>query len=68
MNAGRVLHYAILVGSVVVSVFGVLVMAGIFVPRNVPGDYRIILGVIIALYGVYRFVVAFFRQRNRRAL
>jgi hypothetical protein len=66
MNLDTLLRVVILVGSALVSVFGVLVIVGMFIPRNIPDQHRIVLGAIIVLYGVYRFVVAFYRKRNRR--
>jgi hypothetical protein len=66
MNFDIVLRVIILIGSALVSVFGVLVIVGMFIPRNIPNEHRIVLGAIIFLYGVYRFVVAFYRRRNQR--
>lgn len=56
------LRYVILAGSALVALFGVLVIAGVFVPRGLPRDYQIILGAVISLYGIYRFVVAYYRK------
>ncbi len=70
MNIWAVLRYTLLVASVAVMIFGVLVTVGIFVPQNFlatfPENYRIIFGILIFLYGLYRFVVTYIRQENRR--
>ncbi len=65
MNAMRGLNYVILVVSAAVAVFGTLVIAGILVPRNFPEQFRVIIGAVITLYGIYHFVVSWYRQRER---
>ena len=65
MNAMRGVRYLILVVSAAVAVFGVLVIAGILVPKYFPGQYRVVIGAVITLYGVYHFVVSWFRQTER---
>jgi hypothetical protein len=41
---------------------GVLVMAGFLVPRNFPEQYGVLMGVVIFLYGAYRFALTYFRK------
>lgn len=65
MNAMRGVNYVILVVSAAVAVFGILVIVGIMVPKYFPGQFRVVIGVVITLYGVYHFVVSWFRQRER---
>lgn len=65
MNAMRGVRYVILVVSAAVAVFGVLVIAGILVPKYFPAQYRVLIGSVITLYGVYHFVVSWFRQTER---
>ncbi len=62
MNFTVIIRYAILALSSALMVLGVLVTAGLMVPRNFPGEYRILLGVVVFLYGAYRFSVAYFRS------
>ena len=64
MNVGVVIRYAILALSSALMVLGVLVTTGLMVPRNFPEEYRILLGVVVFLYGAYRFSVAYFRPRK----
>ena len=61
-----VLRIVVLAGSAGLAAFGVLVMAGVFQPPNFPRDYRIILGAIVTLYGLYRFAVAYYRKDRGR--
>jgi len=64
VNFNTVLHYAILALSSALMVLGVLVMAGLMVPQNFPGEYRLLLGIVVFLYGAYRFSVSYFRARK----
>ena len=65
MNGMSVMRYTILIISAAVSVLGLLVMAGVLVPRGFPDQYRFLLGVVVTLYGVYRFVITYYRQSRR---
>ncbi len=62
MNVATVIRYAILALSAALMVLGVLVIAGLLVPANLPPEYRLLLGVVVFLYGAYRFSVAYFRH------
>jgi len=62
MNFTVVIRYAIMALSSALMVLGVLVMAGLMVPRVFPEQYRVILGIVIFLYGAYRFSVAYYRR------
>ncbi len=65
MDLNAVLRSIVLVFSVAVMLLGVLVMAGILVPRYFPAEYRLMMGLVVFLYGLYRFVLTFYRQRRR---
>jgi hypothetical protein len=62
MNFTVVIRYTILALSSALMVLGVLVMAGLMIPRAFQEQYRVILGAVIFLYGAYRFSVAYFRR------
>jgi hypothetical protein len=64
MNLPSILRTVVLMISGGAALLGILVMAGVLVPPNVPQQFHIIIGALIFLYGTYRFVVAFFRQRQ----
>jgi len=48
-----------------VMLVGVLVMVGLLVPVYFPEQFRIIMGVVVFLYGLYRFVVSYTRLKGR---
>jgi len=64
MDIGRILRLIVLVLASAAMVLGILVIAGVFVPVNFPEQFRSLVGVVIFLYGAYRFVVAFFRKKE----
>jgi hypothetical protein len=65
MDINSVLRIVVLVISAAVMLVGVLVMVGMLVPRYFPDEYRVIVGAVVFLYGCYRFVLTYYRQRRR---
>ncbi len=65
MNATEVLKYTILAISAAAMLLGVLIIAGVLVPRNFPDQYRVVMGIVVFLYGLYRFVIAYTRSPRR---
>jgi prolipoprotein diacylglyceryltransferase len=43
-------------------VVGVLVATGVFELRNLPTQFRVVMGVVVFLYGLYRLVVEYVRK------
>ncbi len=62
MTFDQTIRYVILALSMALMVLGILIIAGFMVPVYFPGDYRMIVGTVIFLYGVYRFAVAYWRR------
>lgn len=60
----RIVRAIVLAGWGVAVVAGVLMMAGVFVPRSLPGEYGIPLGAVVSLYGMFRFVVTYTRRQD----
>lgn len=67
MNMSLIIRYTILILSAGAMVVGVLVVAGFLVPRHLPDQFRVVMGIVVFLYGAYRFSITFFqRQRDTR--
>ena len=62
VNFQAVFRYTILAISAAAMVVGVLVMAGVLVPKNFPDQYGVLIGAVIFLYGAYRFAITYFRR------
>jgi hypothetical protein len=65
MDPNKVMNLIVMVVAAVVMLVGVLVMVGLLIPRYFPDQYRIIVGVVVFLYGLYRFVLSYFRLKRR---
>jgi hypothetical protein len=64
MKAMDVVRYVILGLSAAAMAFGVLVMMGVIVPARsgFSENMRIVIGAVIFLYGMYRFLISYFRR------
>lgn len=58
------MRYVLLALSGAAMVAGVLIIVGVLVPSRVtfPDHIRVILGVVIFLYGLYRFLISYYRR------
>ncbi len=50
-----------------VMLVGILAILGMLIPVYIPEQYRIIVGVVVFLYGLYRFVLSYFRLQRRES-
>jgi len=64
MDVANVLRIAVLVLSTGAMLAGIAVMIGLLVPRNVTEEFRFMIGIVIFLYGAYRFVVGYYRKKD----
>ncbi len=54
--------------AAMILVVGIAILVGPLIPDYVPINYRIILGIVMVLYGGYRIAKVWLRQRNVRRL
>ncbi len=52
--------------AAIVLISGIVIILGIGFPRYIPNNYRVILGIVLVLYGVYRAATLWGKQRNER--
>lgn len=55
--------FAYAVSLITVSA-GVIVLSGLFISEAVPAQFRITMGVVLVLLGIYRFVIARLRAAH----
>ena len=60
-----IVRYVILALSAGAMIVGGLVAFGVLVPQSTPEEFRQILGIVVFLYGLYRFVVEYVRAGHR---
>ena len=58
----RMVSYAT---GLIVSSVGIMVLGGFLMPEYVPQNFRIMLGAVMLIYGVYR--IAMLRMKRRKA-
>ncbi len=66
-DVNRVLNVVVMVLSAAVMLVGILAMVGMLIPVYIPDQYRIIVGLVVFLYGLYRFVLSYFRLQRRES-
>lgn len=52
--------------AAIVLVAGMLVLTGYIVPSYVPENFRIVVGVVLILYGFYRPAMIFIKNKNAK--
>lgn len=65
MDVEKLLTYSGYAVSLFVSCVGAAVLAGFLFPPDIPQKFRILFGVILVLYGVYRFVTLWIKQQRK---
>jgi hypothetical protein len=45
-------------------VIGIMLIVGLFRLRNVPAQFRILMGAVFVLYGIFRIVTLFMTKRE----
>jgi hypothetical protein len=60
------MRLVIMVLSAGVMAVGALVTAGVLVPQTLPEQFRVVSGVVVFLYGLYRFIVEYQRNAHER--
>ncbi len=65
MDPYRPMVYVGYVMSGFLFLCGIVVATGIYMPPTMPQKFRIMFGIVMLLYGVYRFVNIRFQQQQR---
>ena len=66
MTVERIVRITVMILAAAVALAGILVMTGVLANAAIAGQFRIVMGAAIFLYGVYRFTVAYFRRPERK--
>lgn len=67
MNINRVTDIIVMVISAAVMLVGVLAMVGLLIPLYVPEQFRLLVALVVFLYGLYRFVLSYSRLKRRES-
>ena len=66
MNAETILRIVSYTTASTLLATGIVVLTGFFMPTYIPDNFRITLGIVIVLYGIYRIVMLGIKRRNER--
>ena len=66
MTVERIVRLIVMILAAAVALAGILVMTGVLSNAAISGQFRLAMGAVIFLYGVYRFTVAYFRRPERK--
>jgi hypothetical protein len=66
MTVERIVRFTVMILAAAVAMAGILVMTGVLANAAISGPFRLAMGTVIFLYGVYRFTVAYFRRPERK--
>jgi uncharacterized membrane protein HdeD (DUF308 family) len=64
MTMPKFLRYFGYAASTTLSLTGILIIAGLLIPSYVPSKFRVLLGVVLLLYGIFRFVSLRFKRSD----
>lgn len=67
MKISRVTELIAMVISAAVMLVGVLAMVGLLIPLYVPEQFRLLVALVVFLYGLYRFVLSYSRLKRRES-
>ncbi len=67
MNFNRVTDIIVMAISAAVMLVGVLAMVGLLIPLYVPEQFRLLVALVVFLYGLYRFVLSYSRLKRRES-
>jgi hypothetical protein len=62
MTVAKFLRYFGYAASTTLSIVGLLIIAGLLIPSYVPSKFRVLLGIVLVLYGIFRFVSLRFKK------
>ena len=66
MAAQTILTVVSYITSSAILVVGIIMLSGYIIPTYVPENYRLIMGMVMVLYGGYRLTMLSIKQRKIR--
>ena len=66
MNGQTIVTIVGFVTAVVVLLAGIAIIVGLVLPAYLPGNYRIIVGCVMIVYGLYRSATLWIKHRSAK--
>lgn len=60
----KVMRYIAYFAAILFILFGIAILAGYFIKESVPEQFRIMAGIVLILYGAFRFVTTYFKKNQ----
>jgi cytochrome c biogenesis protein CcdA len=60
----KVMRYIAYGAAILFILFGIAILAGYFIKESVPQQFRIMAGIVLILYGAFRFITTFFKKNQ----
>lgn len=64
MNPQLILNIVGGITASLILVVGCIILAGFIMPTYVPENYRMVLGIVMVVYGSYRLLMIWMKQRK----
>ncbi len=61
MNIMKYITYAV---AALFILLGAAILSGYFVKQNVPGQFRVMVGIVLILYGAFRIIYTYFKKNE----
>jgi len=66
VNPQLLFYIVSLVTASLILVLGIVILVGLLLPEYVPVNYRVTLGIIMIVYGIYRTIMAVLKIKKVR--
>lgn len=66
MTADNIVRVVSYLTSSMVLLVGIIVLFNLFLPGSIPGNFRVVLGICMVIYGVYRIFMIWKKQQSER--
>jgi prolipoprotein diacylglyceryltransferase len=58
-------YFAYVIAAIFI-LLGAAIIAGYFISGNYPAEFRIIIGIVLILYGIFRIVTTYFKKNDSK--
>lgn len=59
-----ILKYLTYIIALLFIILGIALLTGYFMSQGIPTQFRVMVGIVLVLYGAFRFVVTFFKKNE----
>lgn len=60
----NIMKYFAYVIAILFIILGIAILGGFFITENVPSQFRVMIGVVLVLYGAFRLVMTYSKKNE----